>query len=216
LRFCFGIKLEELAEFRKRNTDSSPETILDQYFIDLSNIDLNLYNEVNALNIESGDVDGSCLSQEVQGSGDGSSSATSKEGCKPLMSILLSLPQKQLELLVFYLATWIEQYGFLNKCLGEWLYALLACIEKPLEPSTMGDIRNICKSLITIRNNFCSKLMPVPDTTQNQDSDQMEMAGEKCHASNTSRAHEYINSLNLFIYLIGDYFSQKDLVMELS
>jgi hypothetical protein len=41
------------------------------------------------------------------------------------------------------------------------------------------------------RDNFCTKLLLVP----------------------SSRAEEYISSLNLFIYLIADYYSQKDLVV---
>jgi hypothetical protein len=141
------------------------------------------------------------------------------QGYQPLMSVMLMLTQHQIECLIYFHSEWITKHGFINKCQGEWLYALLACIDKPVDPSTMGDIRNVCKSLINIRNRISLKLKrngvllcDDEDIDKLSDDFQKDVTLDEDLEDVSTRAEDYLSALNLFIFIISDYFCQKDLI----
>lgn len=228
LRFCFGLKFEKLV---CKSKETEVKSILLTYFKDLklteSETESNPQEHVTANSAV--EVGSPCDSNKssVNTSDAEKSEMCNLDGCKPLMSLMLLLSQLQIRQLIDYQSEWITKYGFVNKCQGEWLYALLSCVEKPLEPSSMASIRMICKSLIIIRNNFTSKINNenkvdvCNDNGKEEDDEGTEKVPVTVEMQDLSiesdipENSEFINSLNLFIYLIADYFCQKDLVTEL-
>lgn len=236
LKFCFGIKFEELVESRKGGASNlSVHKIVEDYFTDFKKHTSrpgSIITLPSPPDPESASTNETPLSPRSITTSDVTSSSSpeklpiseehvNNDGCQPLMSLMLVLTQPQIENLIYFQADWITRFGFANKCQGEWLYALLACIDKPVDPSTMGDVRNICKTLVSLRSQYCAKLKHAGILLCEGDNDEIDKLSddlkevsleEKNWGELDSQASEYLNALNLFIYLIGDYFCQKDLV----
>ncbi|CAL4122603.1 unnamed protein product, partial [Meganyctiphanes norvegica] len=102
------------------------------------------------------------------------------KGQKPLLSILLNIGQKLLWNLIEWHCNWLEVLGF-SEAQGQWLYALLACLEKPLTPETCSYLRNIARMCAQIR------------------------------ADLDSVDHSDLPQLNVIICIITRYFNQEDL-----
>uniref|UniRef100_A0A673N0M7 Gem-associated protein 2 n=1 Tax=Sinocyclocheilus rhinocerous TaxID=307959 RepID=A0A673N0M7_9TELE len=79
-----------------------------------------------------------------------------------------------------YLINWFEERDFVPQ-LGRWLYALLACLEKPLLPEAHSLIRQLARRCSAVRANLESK-----------DDDRL-------------------SALNLMICIVARYFEQNDL-----
>ncbi|XP_064489197.1 gem-associated protein 2-like isoform X2 [Ornithodoros turicata] len=102
---------------------------------------------------------------------------------EPLLSIIGNLPQHNIERLISYHTEWIRDSGFVSH-MGKWLYALLACLEKPLHPEACFHIRALARACSSSRSTLVS-------------------AEDEC-----------LVPLNLLICLIAYYFSQQDLADE--
>lgn len=98
----------------------------------------------------------------------------------PLLSIMATMPQHVVETVISYNTSWIQEEGFRSE-MGVWLYALLACLEKPLHPEACSTIRALARACAMAR-----KVL-------------------------TSKDDERLPPLNLIICLIAQYFSQQDL-----
>lgn len=98
----------------------------------------------------------------------------------PLVSVVTTIPQQTIEAVISYSAEWIEEEGFCAS-MGKWLYALLACAEKPLHPDMCSNIRALARACASARRKLSSK--DDPD----------------------------LLPLNLMICLIACYFNQTDL-----
>uniref|UniRef100_A0A8C2J2X7 Gem-associated protein 2 n=1 Tax=Cyprinus carpio TaxID=7962 RepID=A0A8C2J2X7_CYPCA len=79
-----------------------------------------------------------------------------------------------------YLINWFEERDFVPQ-LGRWLYALLACLEKPLLPEAHSLIRQLARRCSAVRANLESK------------------------------DDERLSALNLMICIVARYFEQNDL-----
>ncbi|XP_054716849.1 gem-associated protein 2-like [Uloborus diversus] len=101
-------------------------------------------------------------------------------GNRPLLSILLYLNQRSVKKLVSYHTSWLKEIG-ISKEQGEWIYALLMCLEKPLDPDTCDVLRNLSKLCSSLRLGLLNP----------QD--------------------EMLISLNIIITIIAQCFDQKDL-----
>ena len=88
--------------------------------------------------------------------------------------------QYKVETLLEYNAHWLEESGF-SQLRGQWIYALLAKLEKPLKPEMCSLIRSIARTCCTLRSR-----LPTADDP-------------------------FLPQLNLFIALVGRYFDQTDL-----
>jgi len=102
-------------------------------------------------------------------------------GNPPLLSIILYMAQHNVIRLILYHIDWLERHPVFSHEQGEWLYALLLCLEKPLDPDTCSLLRRLSRICSTLR----SKLSDPHD--------------------------EFLNPLNLLITIISDYFDQKDM-----
>ncbi|GFQ83342.1 hypothetical protein TNCT_538471, partial [Trichonephila clavata] len=98
----------------------------------------------------------------------------------PLLSIMLYMNQKRLAKLLSYHIDWLEEVGF-SHCQGEWLYALLVGLEKPLDPDTCAMLRSLARLCSKLRNDL------------------------------TSSDHEFLKPLNLILIIISECFDQKDM-----
>lgn len=105
---------------------------------------------------------------------------TLETGFPPMMRILLRMDSNQVEANLEYHSQWIDEYGFSHDQ-GRWIYALLSCLEKPLFPTIISLLRDLCRKCIEKRS-------------QLDDHD-----------------GELVNGLNLIICIIGRYFDQTDL-----
>uniref|UniRef100_A0A182N931 Gem-associated protein 2 n=1 Tax=Anopheles dirus TaxID=7168 RepID=A0A182N931_9DIPT len=141
----------------------------------------------------------------------------------PYVSILLSIPQRNLEILLEYLHEWLQDSdqpsadaaqlqdepsdpelcdavgpmmtpsagskqlhhrgdgGYRRDWIPQWIYAILACLIKPLEPYIHSVLRDIAKSCIALRN-------------------ELKLEDE-----------EKVLPLNLLISIISKHFNQSDL-----
>ena len=70
------------------------------------------------------------------------------------MTIILFL-QRGIENLLEWHAQWLEVLGF-SKPQGQWFYALLACLEKPVTPESCSQIRHIVRMCAKIRASLVS------------------------------------------------------------
>uniref|UniRef100_A0A1A7XW40 Gem-associated protein 2 n=1 Tax=Iconisemion striatum TaxID=60296 RepID=A0A1A7XW40_9TELE len=104
----------------------------------------------------------------------------SKMGFPPFLSIVSRLNQSTVLLLLDVLISWFEEREFVPQ-LGCWLYALLACLEKPLLPEAHSSIRQLARR--------CAQLRSTLDCQEN----------------------ENLPALNLLICLVARYFEQSDL-----
>ncbi|KAJ7399544.1 Gem-associated protein 2 [Pitangus sulphuratus] len=82
-----------------------------------------------------------------------------------------------------YLVSWFGEKKFTPE-LGRWLYALLACLEKPLLPEAHSLIRQLARR--------CSEVRVLEE----------------------NKNEEQISALNLIICLVSRYFDQRDLADE--
>uniref|UniRef100_S4RZY5 Gem-associated protein 2 n=1 Tax=Petromyzon marinus TaxID=7757 RepID=S4RZY5_PETMA len=73
-----------------------------------------------------------------------------KIGTPPLLSVVGNLGQATLIVVLEYLTVWFEERGFSEE-LGRWIYALLACIEKPLLPEAHSLLRQIARNCASLR-----------------------------------------------------------------
>ncbi|XP_077477126.1 gem-associated protein 2 [Stigmatopora argus] len=104
----------------------------------------------------------------------------SKVGFPPLLTIVSRLNQSTVLTVLDILISWFEEGDFIPQ-LGQWVYALLACLEKPLLPEAHSSIRQLARRCAQLRSNLAS-----------QDDDSLP-------------------ALNLLICLVGRYFEQNDL-----
>ncbi|KAG9268959.1 gem-associated protein 2 [Astyanax mexicanus] len=103
-----------------------------------------------------------------------------KMGFPPFLSIVSKLSQSTVSAVLEYLISWFEERDFVPQ-LGQWLYALLACLEKPLLPEAHSLIRQLARRCSAVRANLESK-----------DDDRL-------------------SALNLLICIVARYFEQIDL-----
>ncbi|XP_026209653.1 gem-associated protein 2 [Anabas testudineus] len=103
-----------------------------------------------------------------------------KVGFPPFLSIVSRLNQSTVMTVLDILISWFEQREFVPQ-LGRWLYALLACLEKPLLPEAHSSIRQLARRCAQLRS-----------TLQSQED-------------------EKLPALNLLICLVARYFEQNDL-----
>ncbi|OCT66381.1 hypothetical protein XELAEV_18042638mg [Xenopus laevis] len=103
-----------------------------------------------------------------------------KVGFPPLLSIVSRMSQATVTSVLEYLVNWFEERNFTPE-LGRWLYALLACLEKPLLPEAHSLIRQLARRCSQIR------------------------------AGVEHKEDDRVSPLNLFICLVGRYFEQRDL-----
>uniref|UniRef100_A0A3Q1CHM3 Gem-associated protein 2 n=2 Tax=Amphiprion ocellaris TaxID=80972 RepID=A0A3Q1CHM3_AMPOC len=129
-----------------------------------------------------------CLGEKVYlGSSSGHTDADaepavdySKVGFPPFLSIVSRLNQSTVLMVLEILISWFEEREFVPQ-LGRWLYALLACLEKPLLPEAHSSIRQLARR--------CAQLRSTLD----------------------SQEDEKLPALNLLICLVARYFEQNDL-----
>nr|XP_020477585.1 gem-associated protein 2 isoform X2 [Monopterus albus] len=103
-----------------------------------------------------------------------------KVGFPPFLSIVSRLNQTTLLMVLEILISWFEEREFVPQ-LGRWLYALLACLEKPLLPEAHSSIRQLARRCAQFRSTL------------------------------ESREDEKLPALNLLICLVARYFEQSDL-----
>ncbi|XP_012682255.2 gem-associated protein 2 [Clupea harengus] len=103
-----------------------------------------------------------------------------KIGFPPFLSIASRLNQATIDTVLEYLINWFEERPFVPQ-LGRWLYALLACLEKPLLPEAHSLIRQLARRCGSVR------------------------------ASLETKDDERLSALNLLICLVARYFEQNDL-----
>lgn len=104
----------------------------------------------------------------------------SQVGFPPFLSIVSRLNQSTVLVVIEILISWFEERDFVPQ-LGRWLYALLACLEKPLIPEAHSSIRQLARRCAQLRS-----------TLESQDD-------------------EKLPALNLLICLVARYFEQSDL-----
>nr|XP_034964760.1 gem-associated protein 2 isoform X2 [Zootoca vivipara] len=106
-------------------------------------------------------------------------------GFPPLLSIVSRMNQATVTSVLEYLTNWLAEKEFTPE-LGRWLYALLACLEKPLLPEAHSLIRQLARR--------CSEVRVLEE----------------------NKNDEKVSALNLLICLVGRYFDQHDLADEAS
>ncbi|KAM6133804.1 gem-associated protein 2 isoform 3-T3 [Phoenicopterus ruber ruber] len=106
-----------------------------------------------------------------------------KVGFPPLLSIVSRMSQATVTSVLEYLISWFGEKKFTPE-LGRWLYALLACLEKPLLPEAHSLIRQLARR--------CSEVRVLEE----------------------NKNEEQISALNLIICLVSRYFDQRDLADE--
>ncbi|KAM5242436.1 gem-associated protein 2 isoform 1-T1 [Hipposideros larvatus] len=104
-------------------------------------------------------------------------------GFPPLLSIVSRMNQATVTSVLEYLNNWFRERDFTPE-LGRWLYALLACLEKPLLPEAHSLIRQLARR--------CSEVRLLVD----------------------NKDDERVPALNLLICLVSRYFDQRDLADE--
>ncbi|XP_051941793.1 gem-associated protein 2 isoform X1 [Hippocampus zosterae] len=104
----------------------------------------------------------------------------SKVGFPPFLSIVSRFSQATVLTLLDILISWFEERDFVPQ-LGRWLYALLACLEKPLLPEAHSSIRQLARRCAQLRSNLASQV------------------------------DDNLPALNLLICLVARYFEQNDL-----
>ncbi|KAG7466233.1 hypothetical protein MATL_G00162710 [Megalops atlanticus] len=103
-----------------------------------------------------------------------------KVGFPPFLSIVCRLSQASISAVLENLINWFGEREFVPQ-LGRWLYALLACLEKPLLPEAHSLIRQLARRCSEVRANLETK------------------------------EDETLSALNLMICLVARYFEQNDL-----
>uniref|UniRef100_A0A8C6P114 Gem-associated protein 2 n=1 Tax=Nothobranchius furzeri TaxID=105023 RepID=A0A8C6P114_NOTFU len=106
-----------------------------------------------------------CLGENVyQGTSSGPTDAHQepaldygKIGFPPFLSIVSRLNQSTVLMLLDVLISWFEEREFVPQ-LGCWLYALLACLEKPLLPEAHSSIRQLARRCAQLRSTLNENL----------------------------------------------------------
>ncbi|XP_074852927.1 gem-associated protein 2 isoform X2 [Carettochelys insculpta] len=106
-----------------------------------------------------------------------------KIGFPPFLSIVSRMNQATVTSVLEYLINWFGEKEFTPE-LGRWLYALLACLEKPLLPEAHSLIRQLARR--------CSEVRVLEE----------------------NKNEEKVSALNLLICLVSRYFDQRDLADE--
>ncbi|XP_065451603.1 gem-associated protein 2 isoform X3 [Chrysemys picta bellii] len=104
-------------------------------------------------------------------------------GFPPFLSIVSRMNQATVTSVLEYLINWFGEKEFTPE-LGRWLYALLACLEKPLLPEAHSLIRQLARR--------CSEVRVLEE----------------------NKNEEKVSALNLLICLVSRYFDQRDLADE--
>ncbi|GAB1600193.1 gem-associated protein 2-like [Argonauta hians] len=104
-----------------------------------------------------------------------------KGGCLPLLSLVSVMEQSCIERLLNYHMNCFESIGFTHHQ-GQWIFAMLTCLQKPLTPEACSAIRNLAR--------ICARL----------------------RALVKSPSDPHLTPLNLIICLVCHYFEQKDLI----
>ncbi|NXW07235.1 GEMI2 protein, partial [Fregetta grallaria] len=108
-----------------------------------------------------------------------------KVGFPPLLSIVSRMNQVSLPLgIAYFKEMLLIKTLLLESTQGRWLYALLACLEKPLLPEAHSLIRQLARR--------CSEVRVLEE----------------------NKNEEQISALNLIICLVSRYFDQRDLADE--
>lgn len=102
------------------------------------------------------------------------------EGNPPYLSFMLYLNQGDIMTLIKYHVEWLKVLKFTHNQ-GEWLYALLVCLQKPLAP----DACDLLRSLSRICSSLRSDILDPED--------------------------EALVALNMLITIISHYFDQRDM-----
>lgn len=68
-----------------------------------------------------------------------------KVGHPPLMSTLLQLTAPAVVVLLAFHTDWILETGSMPKEQAQWVFALLACIDKVMEADAMAMLRQLCR-----------------------------------------------------------------------
>ncbi|XP_070157674.1 gem-associated protein 2 [Polyergus mexicanus] len=105
----------------------------------------------------------------------------SKEKIKPTLNTLFCFNQSIVEQVLEYLVHFVETERRIEYKIGQWIYALLAILEQPLQPDTCSCLRSLARACSVIR------------------ADSRELDAQELRAS------------NLFICLVARYFRQLDL-----
>lgn len=103
------------------------------------------------------------------------------DGSPPLLSIFVNIGQPMVDTLLNWHSQWLEECNHISHRHGQWIFALLSCLELPLHPDTCSTIRYMARVCQKIRN-----AMVEPDETE-------------------------LAAVNLIICLVGKYFCQADL-----
>lgn len=98
----------------------------------------------------------------------------------PLLSIILYLSQNHVIKLITYHVEWLEKAKFSHDQ-GKWLYALLLCLETPLDPDTCALLRSLARVCSSLRSDL-------------SDADD-----------------EALKPLNSIITIVSEYFDQIDM-----
>ncbi|CAG5122109.1 unnamed protein product [Candidula unifasciata] len=106
--------------------------------------------------------------------------SSESEGTPPLLHIVAHMDQQLVTCVLEYHINWLEATGFTSRQ-GQWFYALLASLQKPLTPEVCSWIRRLAR--------LCSNI----------------------RASLESSSDPRLNELNLIICLVSRYFDQRDL-----
>ncbi|XP_014677054.1 PREDICTED: gem-associated protein 2-like isoform X2 [Priapulus caudatus] len=106
-----------------------------------------------------------------------------RQPTNPLLSVMLALDQPTVDELLYNHINWFRESGFSHPQ-GQWLYALLACLEKPLNPESCHSLRILAR--------LCSSLRATLDTP----------------------SHPHLAALNLLLCLVARYFDQGDMLDE--
>lgn len=99
----------------------------------------------------------------------------------PRLKTLFHMNQPLIEQVLEYLVEHVQTQGVVEHELGQWIYALLAVLELPLNPDACSCLRTLARACSVIRAN-----------------------------SKKLEEHE-VGALNLFICLVARYFRQMDL-----
>ncbi|KAG8182648.1 hypothetical protein JTE90_018484 [Oedothorax gibbosus] len=102
------------------------------------------------------------------------------DGHPPLLSIVLRLNQTRITRLLAFHLNWLDTAGY-SDAQGRWLYALLMCLEKPLDPGDCAMLRSLSRK--------CSRL-------------RSEIVDPK---------DGLVLSINLVLSIISRFFDQKDM-----
>lgn len=106
--------------------------------------------------------------------------AFSDKGNPPLLSVILYLNQSEITTLLSYHIDWLQKIKFTH-FQGEWIYALLSRLEKPLDPDTCSLLRNLSRVCSILRSEL------------------------------SSPEDEALKPLNIIITIISNCFDQKDM-----